>query len=118
MRDPFTVAEYIRAVLDLRGKGNDEVQAVLRQRDLTRFVFDRWRTFLEAEWKAKSPVYTPLLALAAVPEKDFEAKAIGALAKDTNPLVLKALTDAKPKTLKDAAEAVATALARLRRRAR
>ncbi len=107
LRDPFTVAEYFRAVLDLRGKPNDEVQALLRQRDLTRLVYDRWRTFLETEWKAKSPVYSPLLALVALQERDFEAKALGALAKDTNPLVLKAITDAKPKNVKAVAETLA-----------
>ncbi|MFM8272577.1 MAG: DUF1549 domain-containing protein, partial [Gemmata sp.] len=107
LRDPFAVAEYFRAVLDLRAKGNEEVQSALRQRDLTRLVYDRWRTFLDAEWKAKSPVYMPLIALAAVPEKDFEAKALDSLPQDTNPLVLKALTDAKPKSLKTAVEVVA-----------
>src|SRR6266545_512556 len=78
LRDPFTVAEYLRAVLDARGKTGEEVQSLVRQRDLTRFAFERWRTFLEAQWKVKSPVYAPLLALAAIPEKDFEAKAASA----------------------------------------
>ncbi|VTR95916.1 planctomycete cytochrome c domain protein : Uncharacterized protein OS=Singulisphaera acidiphila (strain ATCC BAA-1392 / DSM 18658 / VKM B-2454 / MOB10) GN=Sinac_1739 PE=4 SV=1: PSCyt1: PSCyt2: PSD1 [Gemmata massiliana] len=107
LREPAAIAEYLRAVLDMRGKSNMEVQGALRQRDLLRQVFDRWRTFLEAEWKAKSPVYAPLLQLVAVPEKDFEAKALGVLPKDANALVLKALTDAKPKTLKAAVEAFA-----------
>jgi hypothetical protein len=110
LRDPATMAEYFRAVLDARGKPNDEVQNLLRQRDLTRLAFERWRTYLEAEWKAKSPVYTPLLALHAVPEKDFGGKSLDALSKDTNPIVVKALKDAKPRTLKAALEAFATAL--------
>ncbi len=111
LRDPFTVAEYLRAVLDARGKPNEEVQNLLRQRDLTRHAFDRWRTFLDAEWKAKSPVYSPLLALAAIPEKSFEAKAADAIGKDTNALVAKAITGAKPKTQKAAVEAFAGAIA-------
>ncbi len=110
LRDPFAVAEYLRAVLDTRGKTGEELQALVRQRDLTPLVLGRWRAFLEAEWKAKSPVYSPLLALAAIPEKDFEAKAITALDPKTNSLVLKALTDAKPKNLKAAVEAVANAI--------
>ncbi|MBN9121325.1 MAG: PSD1 domain-containing protein [Planctomycetes bacterium] len=110
LREPAAVADYLRAVLDTRGAGGEAVQGTLRQRDLTRFVYDRWRTFLEAEWKAKSPVYSPLPALAAIPEKDFEAKAPGALGKDANPIVAKAIRDAKPKTLKAALEAFAAAI--------
>jgi hypothetical protein len=111
LREPDTVAEYLRAVLDARGKPNDEVQNLLRQRDLRRHAFDRWRTFLEAEWKAKSSIYVPLLKLAALPDKQFEAKAPGALGPDTNPIIAKALNDAKPKTLKAALGAFAQALA-------
>ena len=44
----------------------EEVQALIRQLDLMRLVYDRWKTFLESEWKAKSPDYAPLLALAAI----------------------------------------------------
>jgi hypothetical protein len=110
LREAPAVAEYIRAVLDARGAGGESVQNSLRQRDLTRFVFDRWRTFLDAEWKAKSPVYAPLLALAAIPEKDFEAKALAALPKDANPIIVKAITEAKPKTLKAALEAFVAAI--------
>ena len=109
LRDPFGIGEYLRVVLDLRGKPNDEINNTLRQRDLTRHVYDRWRTFLEAEWKAKSPVYAPLLVLAAIPAKDFEAKFADAL-KDANPLVAKAVRDAKPKTLRAAVEALAEAV--------
>ena len=110
LRDPFTMAEYLRAVLDARGKTGEEVQNLLRQRDLTRHAFDRWRTFLEAEWKAKSPVYAPLLALSAIPEKDFEAKSGDAITNDTNALVAKALKEAKPKALKAAVEALVSVI--------
>ncbi|MCI0701466.1 MAG: PSD1 and planctomycete cytochrome C domain-containing protein, partial [Planctomycetia bacterium] len=117
-REPATVASYIRAVLETRGKGIDQLRGFLRERELTRYVFERWRAFLEAQWKAKSPVYSPLLALSAIPEKDFEAKSgevIAALGKDAkqkvNPLVLKGLQDSKPKTLKAAVEAFANVIA-------
>jgi hypothetical protein len=111
LREASAVSEYLRAVLDTRGKPNEEIQNLLRQRDLTRFVYDRWRAYLEAEWKAKSVVYSPLLALAAVPEKDFEVKAVEALPKDANPLVAEAIKAAKPKTLKAAVDAFAAAIA-------
>ena len=111
LRDPFTVAAYLRAVLDFRGKPNAELQTLLRQRDLNRFVFDRWRAFLEHEWKLKSPVYSPLLTLAAIPEKDFAAKALTALGANTNPLIAKAIKDTKPKSLRAAVESVANVIA-------
>ena len=111
LREPAGVALYIQAVLDLRGKANGEVQNQLRQRDLTRFVFDRWRTFLEAEWKAQSTVFAPLLALKALPESAFEAKINDALGKDTNPIIASALKAAKPKSLKAAVDAFANVLA-------
>jgi mono/diheme cytochrome c family protein len=111
LNEPATVAEYLLAVLALRGKPGGEVQKELRQRDLTGHAFNRWRAFLEAEWKAKSPVYGPLLALAAVPEKEFEEKGLVALGKEPNPIIRKALADAKPKNLKAAAVAFAQAIA-------
>jgi hypothetical protein len=111
LRDSFTVSEYIRVVLDTRGANGEGVQGTLRQRDLNRVVYERWRAFLEAEWKKKSPVYSSLLTLAAIPEKEFEAKALNATPKDANPIVAKAIKDAKPKTLKAAVDAFAAALA-------
>jgi hypothetical protein len=110
LREPGTVAEYLRAVLELKSQREEGLRGALRQRDLNRFAFDRWRAFLQAEWKKKSPVYSPLQALAALPEKDFESQAAGAIPKDANPLVAKAIRDAKPKSLKAAVEAFARAI--------
>jgi mono/diheme cytochrome c family protein len=106
LREPFGLGEYVRVVLETRNKPNDDIINTLRQRDLNRVVFDRWRAFLESEWRAKSPVYTPLLALAALPANEFEAKFADAL-KGAHPLVAKAIRDAKPKTFKAAVEALA-----------
>jgi mono/diheme cytochrome c family protein len=105
LNEPAVVAEYLLAVLDTRGKPQDQVQNAVRQRGLTRHAFDRWQKFLEAEWKAKSPVYTPLLALRDALEKEIES-----LRKDANPLIAEALADAKAKALRAAVEAVAKVL--------
>jgi Protein of unknown function (DUF1553)/Protein of unknown function (DUF1549)/Planctomycete cytochrome C len=104
------VSDFLRAVFELRGKPNEELQAGLRQRDLNRLVFDRWRDFIAAQVKAKSSVFVPLQALAAVSEKDFAEKWATALPKDTNALLRAALDGAKPKTLKEAFDAAAKAL--------
>ena len=105
LRSADGIADYIRAVLDGAG-------GFVRERDLSRYVFDRWKGFLAAEAKAGSPVFGPLQALAAIPEAEFATKApdvIAGLGKDpqkpVNPLVAKALADAKPKALREAVDA-------------
>lgn len=111
LRSPQGVGDYLRAILDLRDKPNEEVQNTLRQRDLNRLVFDRWRDFVQAQVKAKSNVFVPLLTLGQVPEKEFAGKWAAALPKDTNAPLRKALEGAKPKALKDALDAAVKLLA-------
>ena len=118
LREPAAVADYIRAVLDARGKADGQLQAFVRERDLNLLAFNRWRAFLATEFKVWSPVYSPLAVLADIPEKDFAEKSadvIAALGEDSkkpvNGLVLKALQDAKPKSIKSAIEAVARVIA-------
>jgi cytochrome c553 len=110
LRSPQGVGDYLRALLDLRGKPNEELQNALRQRDLNRLVFDRWRDFVQAQVKAKSNVFVPLLTLGMVPEKEFAEEWAAALPKETSAPLRGALEAAKPKTLKDALDAVAKAL--------
>jgi hypothetical protein len=112
LRSAAGIADYLRAVLESRGMSIDRAGGFLRDRDLSRYVYDRWKGFLEAEAKAGSPVDAPLQALAKIPEAEFAKKApdvIAGLGKDAgkpvNPLVAKALTDAKPKTLREAIDA-------------
>ena len=112
------MADYLRAVLDAREKKEESLRGFLRDRGLNQFAFGRWRAFLGQEYKAWSPVYGPLAILAGIPEKEFAEKsviAIGSLGKDpkrpVNPLMLKALQDARPKTFKAACEVIADVIA-------
>jgi hypothetical protein len=114
LRSAPVIAEYIRAYFDDRKKPADPLQPFLRDRQLSAFVFERWKAYLGGQLKSHSPVFSPLLALHAIPDGAFEAKAaavIADLGKDTkqpaHPLVVKALIDAKPKAFQDAAVAVA-----------
>lgn len=114
LREPGTVAEYIRAVLEVQGRADQQLQTLLRDRDLRPAVFNRWRDFITAQSKNWSPVYSPLAKLAEIPENEFGQKAavvIAGLGQDArqpvNPLVHRALKAAKPQTLKSAIEAVA-----------
>jgi hypothetical protein len=109
LRSADGIADYLRAVIDSRGMTIDQRGGFVRERDLSRYVFDRWKTFFAAETKGHSPVFAPLLALAAIPEADFVKKAPEVIAgldedegKPVNALLLKALTEARPKTLREA----------------
>lgn len=118
LREPKVVAEYLRAVLDAREKKEESLRGLLRDRGLNQFAFGRWHAFLAQEYKAWSPVYGPLAILADIPEKEFAEKSaivIPSLGKDSkrpvNPLILKALQEAKPKTFKTACEVIAGVIA-------
>ncbi len=120
LKDKDAIADYLRAVLDSKGKPNDQLLALLRERDLNRFVFDRWKAYLEKEIKANSPVFKPLIVISAIPERSFAsdmAKQISAWEMDSkravNPIVLKAMADLKPQTPRAAVEAIAYTIAAL-----
>jgi len=58
LREPASVADYIRAVQDAQALG--DLRSFLRERDLNQLVFERWRTFLAGAFKNWSPVNGPL----------------------------------------------------------
>jgi hypothetical protein len=104
------IADYLRATLDVRGKPEQQVGALARERDLQPFVLNKWRAFFADQTRDHSPVFSPLLELFAVSGVDFETKApevLKSLKKPVDPAVLKTLTEAKLKSFRVAAEAVA-----------
>jgi mono/diheme cytochrome c family protein len=118
LREPAVVAEYLRGALEARGKEDRALQAFARERDLIPYALVRWRAFIQNETKDWSPVFGPLVLLADVTEKDFERKADEVIAglgktigKPVNPLILRALRNAKPKSLKEAVAAIACVIA-------
>jgi hypothetical protein len=117
-REPGVVADYIRAVLELRKKTDQQIQSFARERDMNPFVINRWRSFLGSELKTWSPIFGPLVHLADLPEKEFAEKAPQLIEKlstgektPINRLILAALRDSKPKTLSAAVAAVAAVVA-------
>ncbi|HEV3440219.1 MAG TPA: DUF1549 domain-containing protein, partial [Gemmata sp.] len=64
LREPAVVAEYIRAVIEIRNKTDRQIQSFARERDLNLFALNRWRAFLAGELKTWSPVYGLLIVLA------------------------------------------------------
>jgi hypothetical protein len=108
LRSAAGVSDYLRAYLEFRGKPAEQVRRQARERDLSQFVIGRWAALIDPKLKPHSPVFSPLVALAAVPEADLAAKAGDVLAKmaadpktPAHPAVLAALRDAKPKTIRD-----------------
>ncbi len=114
LRTSDSIGDYLRAVLDARGKNPEQTQGFVRERDLSPVVFGRWRPYLTEQLKAGNPVFTPLAALHSIPEAEFAAKvtaAIDGLPKEkAHPAVKAALAAAKPKTLREAANAVGKAI--------
>ncbi|HEY3789360.1 MAG TPA: PSD1 and planctomycete cytochrome C domain-containing protein, partial [Urbifossiella sp.] len=117
LRSADGIADYLRAVLDAKAKPESEIGAFIRDRGLSRFAFEKWRTFFTAQTKSHSPIYSPFVELRAIPGLEFDVKApvaIAALGKDSkkpvHPQILKGLTDAKPKSFRVAVEAIAKVL--------
>lgn len=111
LRQPAVVAKYIQAVVQLRGKSENDIQNTLRQRELNRLVFDRWKNFLEGQWKQKSPLYTVLLTLHDIPEKEFAAKLPSAIPESTNRWIREAFERESPANFTAAVEVFAQVLA-------
>jgi cytochrome c553 len=116
-REAAVVSEYVRTAIENRTTADRQLTALARERDLNPFVLTRWRSFITTETKAWSPVYSPLVALAEIPEKDFAAKAPAALEKlaedskkPINPLLRAALLESKLPSFKVAIGSVAARL--------
>ena len=114
LRQSAAVADYLRAIYELKGKLERPLQSSLRERDLNVYAFQRWQAFLAAETKTWSPVYSVLSRLQSLSEKDFTNKApvlVDKLAENAatsiNPLVLIALTEKRLENFKAAVAAVA-----------
>jgi hypothetical protein len=117
LRETAVVADYIRGVIELRNRGDRQLQQQLRERELNPLVFGRWRAYLATELKNWSSVFGPLILLSDIPEKELLDKAleiIEKLSKDPktpiNPIVRRALIESKPKTFKEAVVAIAAVL--------
>jgi hypothetical protein len=111
---PLKNAKSIAAYLLAGSKPRGVSDASPDNAKLNRFAIRRWRTFLERTAADKDPVFAPWHQFAALPEKDFPAKAPEILKafttdekKPLNPDLARALTAAPPKSLNDVAAAYA-----------
>ncbi len=94
-----------------RQPDTNEFMLIADKGDLNPVVLGRWRRFLKKTSEGADPVFGPWHALAKLPKDGFAEKAastLSTLASDpktpVNPVILRALTEAHPSSLAEAAE--------------
>jgi mono/diheme cytochrome c family protein len=106
--------EYMLAVHAMRRQPTtEEFMLIADGADLNPRMLHRWRVYLERTRRAHHAVFGPWHAVAALPEKEFAARASALSAQlvahpdpahPVNPLVVKAFADRPPRTLAEAAQ--------------
>lgn len=106
LRKADTIATYLVAARDILGKSNQQIQTVVRERELIPDVLGRWRG-LAFQDQNLAGVFGPLKALAELKDDEFAGKAPDVIAKalkaKVNPLVAKVLDGQKLTSFKDGA---------------
>jgi cytochrome c553 len=107
------IAKCLRSVYEARAlKKDDELEKFAREKDFNVYLLKRWRAYLQKA--EEDPVWTIWLRLAAIPEKDFTAKAsdvwAGMEMSKLPPLVVQAFP-AVPASMRDVAETYGKLLA-------
>ncbi len=116
LRTSESIADHIRGAFESKKLRPEELRGFARQRDLSSFILERWRDFIDDQVKKQSPIFALLAALQAIPEKDFDAKAPEVIARfgpnskhPAPPQVTKALGPS-PESFRQAVEKVAKVL--------
>ncbi len=106
LKTPAAIAEYLRAVRDVRGLNQANMGTLAANRKLFAIALTSWQTYLDSRARTSDPAFTLYLAIAKIPDAEFAAKApeqLAALLRETdakklNPLVREAFADKKPAT--------------------
>jgi hypothetical protein len=108
LKSAASIQAYLLAASKPRGAGDGSADNA----KLNRFAIRRWRTFLDETAASKDAVFAPWHKLAALPEKEFAAKApqivqafMGDEKKPVNPELAKALAAKPLQSLGDVAAA-------------
>jgi hypothetical protein len=106
-------AEYLLAAHALKDQpAIEDFMLIADGGDLNPFMLKRWQAFLAQTRKARHPVFAPWHAFAALPEKDFAARApyvcrgLASPQPNTplaNPVVARSLTDRPPASMAEVA---------------
>lgn len=74
LRKPESIAAYLLAWRDARGKNEEEVRALVKERDLNRTMFGRWKKYLD-ENGASHAIFGAWHDFAAIPDAEFVERA-------------------------------------------
>ncbi len=101
-------AEYLQAVLAMRDQPDtEEFMLIADGSDLNPTMLTRWRAYVRRTQRANSPVFAAWHVFAALPEKDFAARAKVAVKQlasgPVNARVLQAFTEKPPANMADVA---------------
>jgi hypothetical protein len=106
--------EYLVAAHAARNKPKtDDFMLIADGQDLNPLMIARWRSVLDRTRRQHDPVFAPWHALVDLPAGEFEARANSVFeemarrtdpARRVNPVLLQALTEARPKSLAEASE--------------
>jgi uncharacterized protein DUF1553/uncharacterized protein DUF1549/cytochrome c len=110
-RTPEKIAEYLVAAHETKVVPDEPARRDRDPNKLNVLILKRWMAALKKAAEGHDPVFSPWVAYAAIPEKDFVEKAPAALdgLGDINPIVREAFAEA-PTSLKDAAQRYGTLL--------
>ncbi|HEY2952226.1 MAG TPA: DUF1549 domain-containing protein, partial [Verrucomicrobiae bacterium] len=106
-------ADYLVAVLDVAKLPSEEFYVIAGPDDLNPAIVRQWESYLYKTRDTFHPVFAPWHAYAALPAKDFAARAAEVYAKfasvedarrRVNPLVLQAFAETPPVSMREVAE--------------
>jgi Protein of unknown function (DUF1553)/Protein of unknown function (DUF1549)/Planctomycete cytochrome C len=80
LKTPTAVAAYLLAVRDAFGNGRDKAAAIAAERKLFTIVVESWQKYLAGRPKDDT-IFRVFMALASLPDAEFEAKAPAVLAE-------------------------------------
>ncbi len=112
IQKPATLANYLLIGQSLIGANDAAVRASAEKNDLRFYFLTRWKNYLKDTKKTPHPILHPWHTFASLPENQFAenaAKVIesfsnGQLGQQLNPIVIKAVSDPAPRSLKEVSE--------------
>jgi hypothetical protein len=104
-RTPKSVATYLLAARDLRGKTGRDVDVYLVKHGLDVRILERWRAYLDAPHRKTDPTFLAWFAVVDLPAEEFETKAKGAIEAlpKGNVTVRETLLAAEPESIRQVA---------------
>ena len=116
---PDTLVKYLLTGQSLIKSGDATVRQSAHNRQLRHYFLSRWRNYLSETKKSPHPIFHPWHSFAALPEAQFADNAAAVIesfskmepGRQLNALVIKAVSDPAPRSLKEVADRYAALFA-------